>query len=118
MLSFSYGGADRGAYANDTSTPLKVVGETVEPYTKEMPKHKKNPDVGTKLTTFSGELYLAFDDAKDLSVGEEVLLLLYRRLVNDCSHVYLPFKGYLHGLGQRDCRKNPLGAGQFTHRLY
>ncbi|KAI9090508.1 tRNA synthetases class I, catalytic domain-containing protein [Phlyctochytrium arcticum] len=53
-------------------TPVNVVGEEVQLVTKEMPKHKKNLDLGQKLTTFSGELYIAYDDAKGLEVGEEV----------------------------------------------
>ncbi|TPX63115.1 glutamate---tRNA ligase [Spizellomyces sp. 'palustris'] len=77
-------------------TPVNVVGETVEPHTKEMPKHKKNPDVGTKLTTFSGELYLAFDDAKALEVGEEVTFMDWGNVIvesitmsSDGSHIEL-----------------------------
>ncbi|KAI8617105.1 tRNA synthetases class I, catalytic domain-containing protein [Chytriomyces sp. MP71] len=52
-----------------------VVKDQFVPYTKDMPKHKKNPDVGVKRTTFSPELYLEFADAKDLEVGEEVTLM-------------------------------------------
>jgi hypothetical protein len=37
-----------------------------------MPKHKKNPELGNKTTSYSPELYLEFTDAKDLEVGEEV----------------------------------------------
>ncbi|KAI8822661.1 tRNA synthetases class I, catalytic domain-containing protein [Fimicolochytrium jonesii] len=59
----------------DKITPVKVVGEDVPTTTKKMPKHKKNPDVGEKITTFSGELYLDFDDAKELVVGEEVTFM-------------------------------------------
>ncbi|KAI3657184.1 hypothetical protein MP638_007461 [Amoeboaphelidium occidentale] len=42
---------------------------------KELPKHKKNPDVGTKQTWYSKKIYLDFADAKDLQVGEEVTLM-------------------------------------------
>ncbi|KAJ3300623.1 hypothetical protein HK104_009280 [Borealophlyctis nickersoniae] len=59
----------------DKIVKVNVVGEDVQPHTKEMPKHKKNPDVGMKLTTFSGELYIEFDDAKDLEPKEEVTFM-------------------------------------------
>ena len=55
------------------STKVRVVDrDAFKPYVKEMPKHKKNQEVGNKLTTYSSELYLEFADAKALSVGEEV----------------------------------------------
>ncbi|KAJ3068345.1 hypothetical protein HDU98_008466 [Podochytrium sp. JEL0797] len=55
---------------------VKVINADVFPaYTKDMPKHKKNPEVGNKKTTFSPEMYLEFNDAKDLSVGEEVTFM-------------------------------------------
>ena len=37
--------------------------------------HKKNPDVGTKQVLFSNEIYLEYDDVKDMAVGEEVTLM-------------------------------------------
>jgi len=42
---------------------------------KQMPKHKKNPDVGFKTTTYSDEFYLEFEDAQGLQVDEEVTLM-------------------------------------------
>ncbi|KAJ3417380.1 hypothetical protein HDV05_004845 [Chytridiales sp. JEL 0842] len=64
------------AIAREKIAKVKVIdADHFEPYTKPMPKHKKNPDVGTKTTTFSPELYLEFADAKDLEVGEEVTLM-------------------------------------------
>ncbi|KAJ3386022.1 hypothetical protein HDU84_001851 [Entophlyctis sp. JEL0112] len=63
---------------------VKVVNsDSFAAYTKEMPKHKKNPDVGLKKTTFSPELYLEFNDAKDLSVGEEVTLMDWGNVIID-----------------------------------
>ncbi|KAJ3152405.1 hypothetical protein HDU86_005583 [Geranomyces michiganensis] len=59
----------------DKITSVKVVGDAVATEVKEMPKHKKNPDVGNKLTTFSSELYLAFEDAKTLVEGEKVTFM-------------------------------------------
>jgi glutamyl-tRNA synthetase len=42
---------------------------------KQLPKHKKNPDVGLKSTQFSPNVYIEFDDAKDLAVDEEVTFM-------------------------------------------
>jgi glutamyl-tRNA synthetase len=44
----------------------------IESTSEEKPLHKKNPDVGVKQTVFSNDLYLEFEDASDLTVGEEV----------------------------------------------
>ncbi|KAI9033267.1 tRNA synthetases class I, catalytic domain-containing protein [Hyaloraphidium curvatum] len=55
--------------------PVDVVGEALEPYTKEIPKHKKNPDVGVKTTVCSNQLWLEQADAKDSVPGEEVTLM-------------------------------------------
>lgn len=41
----------------------------------QLPKHKKNPDVGLKTTQFSPNVYIEFDDAKDLAVDEEVTFM-------------------------------------------
>ncbi|RUS22636.1 tRNA synthetases class I, catalytic domain-containing protein [Endogone sp. FLAS-F59071] len=48
-------------------------GPTVE--VKEMPRHKKNLDLGNKRTTFSSELLLDQTDAKDFEIGEEITLM-------------------------------------------
>eukprot|EP01135_Chromosphaera_perkinsii_P008451 Nk52_evm19s1360 gene=Nk52_evmTU19s1360 len=42
---------------------------------KDMPKHKKNADVGTKKVAYGKEILLDQDDAKDLVEGEEVTLM-------------------------------------------
>ncbi|KAI8802042.1 tRNA synthetases class I, catalytic domain-containing protein [Cladochytrium replicatum] len=65
------------AIVRDNIVKVKVVddGKEVKLSTQDLPKHKKNPDVGTKTTVFSGELYLEFADAKELKVGEEITLM-------------------------------------------
>ena len=45
----------------DGIVPVNVLGQGVTPYTKMMPKHKKNVEVGMKRTTYSGELYLEIE---------------------------------------------------------
>ncbi|KAJ3125980.1 hypothetical protein HK098_007985 [Nowakowskiella sp. JEL0407] len=54
---------------------VRVLDDDCEFKVEDRPKHKKNPDVGMKKTTYSRDLYLEFDDAKDLEVGEEVTFM-------------------------------------------
>ncbi|KAI8061564.1 tRNA synthetases class I, catalytic domain-containing protein [Gongronella butleri] len=42
---------------------------------KQMPKHKKNPDAGNKTTNYSPKVLMDQEDAKSLEVGEEVTLM-------------------------------------------
>ncbi|KAJ3009240.1 hypothetical protein HKX48_008079 [Thoreauomyces humboldtii] len=56
-------------------TPVNILDASVSTEVKEMPKHKKNPDIGNKLTTFSRELFIQFEDAKTLEVGEKVTFM-------------------------------------------
>ncbi|KAI8843356.1 tRNA synthetases class I, catalytic domain-containing protein [Chytriomyces cf. hyalinus JEL632] len=63
-------------------TKVKVINaDLFTPYTKSVPKHQKNPEVGEKMTTYSPELYLEFNDAKDLVVGEEVTLMAWGNVI-------------------------------------
>jgi glutamyl-tRNA synthetase len=43
---------------------------------KDVLRHKKNPEIGTKITSFFHEVYLDFADASDLTEGEEVRLVM------------------------------------------
>jgi len=52
---------------------VDVVDEKIELTTKELPKHKKNPSVGTKTTIFSGQLYIEYEDAQSFELNEEVI---------------------------------------------
>ncbi|KAJ3044233.1 hypothetical protein HDV00_002911 [Rhizophlyctis rosea] len=74
------------AINSDKIVKVRVVGESVAVHTKEMPKHKKNPDVGNKLTTFSGELYLEQEDAKDLEINEEVTFMDWGNVIVQAVH--------------------------------
>lgn len=68
---------------------VKVVLEDgpMEPYTRELPKHKKNPQVGTKLTSFSSVVFFEQADAATLSVGEEITLMDWGNvIVKDIMH--------------------------------
>ena len=46
-----------------------------ESIVKEMPRHKKNPDAGTKEVVFSKEFVIEGDDGKTLKEGEEITLM-------------------------------------------
>ena len=45
-----------------------------KPEEKDVPKHKKNPDLGMKKTVFGKTVYLDADDASGLQDGEEVFI--------------------------------------------
>lgn len=51
------------------------------PYIKEMAKHKKNTDLGTKKTVFSSQVYIDQVDAASFEMNEEVHLLTDIRLL-------------------------------------
>ncbi|KAJ7494769.1 glutamyl-tRNA synthetase [Mycena galericulata] len=46
-----------------------------EIYTKSLPKHKKNPGIGQKLTTYSNQLIIEQVDAASFDEGEEITLM-------------------------------------------
>jgi glutamyl-tRNA synthetase len=45
------------------------------PFEKELPRHKKNAELGTKPIVFSSKLFLEQQDAITLQVNEEVTLM-------------------------------------------
>lgn len=51
------------------------------PEEKEMPLHKKNPSVGTKIVNFSDALYLSQEDAQTLELNEEITLMNWGNVV-------------------------------------
>ncbi|KAI8319368.1 glutamyl-tRNA synthetase [Martensiomyces pterosporus] len=55
--------------------PATVLGGPEKPYVKEVPKHKKNPELGTKNTVFSSQLFIDQADAQSFEKGEEVTLM-------------------------------------------
>ncbi|KAJ2996064.1 hypothetical protein HDV02_000214 [Globomyces sp. JEL0801] len=63
------------ALIKENLVKVKVLDEDLQPHVKAVPKHKKNPDVGTKTTTYSRDCYLEQADAATLEIGEEVTLM-------------------------------------------
>ncbi|CAG8594994.1 22664_t:CDS:10, partial [Racocetra persica] len=52
-----------------------ITGGPEVPYTKDLPKHKKNPNVGTKKTWFSSTIFIDQNDAKTFEIDEEITLM-------------------------------------------
>ena len=57
------------------SVPVNVLDSGLSYSVKPMPKHKKNPEVGTKNTSYGPQMYLEYSDAVACEVGEEVTLM-------------------------------------------
>ena len=51
---------------------MTIRGGPAAAETKEMPRHKKNPAIGTRKTVYASEVLLEQQDAQSLSDGEEV----------------------------------------------
>jgi hypothetical protein len=80
---------------------VKVIdSDSFVAYVKDMPKHKKNPDVGVKSTCFSPELFFEFNDAKDLTVGEEVNFWCFYLFIVAHSVIDITCLDHSHGLGK------------------
>ncbi|KAG8813754.1 hypothetical protein FRC17_001441 [Serendipita sp. 399] len=54
---------------------VTVTGGPAEVEIKEMPRHKKNPAIGTKKTVYASEIIIEQADARGLTDGEEITLM-------------------------------------------
>ncbi|ORY80962.1 putative glutamyl-tRNA synthetase, cytoplasmic [Protomyces lactucae-debilis] len=54
---------------------VAILGRGGEPTSSPIPKHKKNPDLGTKTTWYSNEICIDLEDALTLTEGEELTLM-------------------------------------------
>lgn len=64
-----------GYYFKDSrvcSVPVTIIGGPTAVETKEMPRHKKNPAIGTKKTVYASEIIIEQQDARALAMDEEV----------------------------------------------
>ncbi|CAG8669026.1 9617_t:CDS:2, partial [Funneliformis mosseae] len=52
-----------------------ILGGPENAYSKEVTKHKKNPDVGNKQTWFSSNIWVEQEDAKTFEIEEEITLM-------------------------------------------
>ncbi|KNE55446.1 glutamine-tRNA ligase [Allomyces macrogynus ATCC 38327] len=55
--------------------PVTLVDGPATAELKQVPKHKKNPDLGTKTTAFAKTIYVAGADANEFADNEEVTLM-------------------------------------------
>lgn len=64
-----------GSRFNSVKVLISGEGTPSTPEGREMPKHKKNPEVGVKTTYFSDVIYVEQEDAKSFAQDEEVSLV-------------------------------------------
>ncbi len=56
--------------------PVTVKGAPTTPEVKNLPKHKKNPEIGEKKTVYSSNILVDQEDALSFEDQEEVFLPL------------------------------------------
>ena len=56
------------------------------PYSKEIPKHKKNPDLGNKMTVFASTVLLDAADAAEIEDNEELTLMDWGNIIVTAIH--------------------------------
>jgi len=62
------------AIQDATKVPFVLSNGPAAPYTGEVARHKKNPELGTKPVTYSSTVYLEGEDANAIAADEEVCL--------------------------------------------
>ncbi|KAJ1951480.1 glutamate--tRNA ligase [Linderina macrospora] len=67
----------------ESLVPATVVGGPDAPYVKQMLKHKKNAELGTKPTVFSSQLFIEQADAASFAEGEELTLMDWGNAIVD-----------------------------------
>ncbi|EMD38118.1 hypothetical protein CERSUDRAFT_113249 [Gelatoporia subvermispora B] len=63
------------AISKTDMVPVTINGGPAEPEVKSQPKHKKNPEVGEKLTVYSSQIFVEQEDALSFDDQEEVTLM-------------------------------------------
>ncbi|KAJ7170718.1 glutamyl-tRNA synthetase [Mycena crocata] len=63
------------AILKDNRVSVAVRNGPAESFTRVLPKHKKNPNVGNKLTVYSNTILVEQVDAVSFNVGEEITLM-------------------------------------------
>lgn len=67
----------------DGLVKIVLVDGPEEPFVKDLLKHKKNADLGTKQTAFSRHIFLEQADARLIKEGEEVTLMDWGNVIFD-----------------------------------
>ncbi|SGZ58913.1 CIC11C00000000688 [Sungouiella intermedia] len=57
------------------AVPVTLSNGPVEPFSEDKPKHKKNPDVGTKKVIFAKDVLVDQADAQTFAEGEEITFM-------------------------------------------
>lgn len=57
------------------AVPVKITGRSGGPASSELPRHKKNPDLGLKKVWFSDNIIIEDEDAETLGDNEEITLM-------------------------------------------
>ncbi|KAG2184829.1 hypothetical protein INT43_000742 [Umbelopsis isabellina] len=63
------------AIVKENVVKCKVIGAPSKPVIEDKPKHKKNPELGNKQTTFSDIILMEQDDVSTFEVNEEITLM-------------------------------------------
>jgi len=71
------------AIAKDAKCILVLSDGPATPSHKSVLKHKKNPDLGMKIVTYSNKVLLEKEDVKDMKVNEEVTLMDWGNAIVD-----------------------------------
>lgn len=70
----------------DTKVTLHIVDGPAKPFAKEVPKHKKNADLGNKLTVFANEVFIEAEDAAEIADDEEFTLMDWGNVITTKIH--------------------------------
>ncbi len=70
------------ALDKDGAVKVTVKG-AAKRHTKELPRHKKNPDLGNKITVFDEVVYVEQTDARSFAQGEEVTFMDWGNVIID-----------------------------------
>ena len=89
-------------------------GKPVEEQSAELPKHKKNPEIGNKTTTFAAKMLIEQDDAVSFDANEEVTFMDWGNgfVSKDSSKPIrnVSVKLHLEGRLQKDVQKGHLAS--------
>ncbi|CAG8736739.1 11880_t:CDS:10, partial [Acaulospora morrowiae] len=65
---------------------FKIQDGPENPHSKDLPKHKKNADVGMKKTWYSSTIFIDQDDAKTFEIDEEITLMDWGNVIVKALH--------------------------------
>lgn len=57
------------------------IEDPFDPYSKSVPLHKKNPDLGTKQVYYTNDILLSQEDCKTLELNEEITLMNWGNVI-------------------------------------